>query len=456
MSIYIFSIVASFFGGLALGYVIGIAKGFSKILQERNTTAQIKGEFSSYEKQVRQLNEDLFKVREELKASEQNKIIAETKMEGMHHHLEEEKKNLDEARKNLKDSFAALSKDALYSNNEMFLKLAKSSLEKVVTEAQGHLEKKEESISGMVKPIQETLKRYEVQTRQMEENRQKAYGTLEEQLRALLESNHNLKQETGHLVSALKKPQVRGRWGEMTLKRVAELAGMVEHCDFSEQTHINTEEGALRPDMLVNLPDGRCIVIDSKVPLQAYLESLEAQTEEKKDSYLKQHCQHVMTHIRQLSKKAYWDQFENTPDFVVMFIPGESFLSVAVEYKKNLIEEAIHQNVIVSSPTTLIALLRAVAYGWRQEKLAQNAKEISRLGAELYERIAKFVEHYGKVGKALERATDSFNQSVGSLESRVLVSVRKFKEMGVSSKSNVDIVEQIEKIPKLLDQESVE
>ncbi len=364
--------------------------------------------------------------------------------------LEQEYKRSADMQNALGDTFKVLSQKALESNHSVFMQMAQSSLEKVLLKAEGKLNQKEDSIAHLVQPIQDMLKKVEEQNQKLEETRQKTYGGLEEQLRFLLESNRELKKETGNLVSALKKPQVRGRWGEMTLKRVAELAGLIEHCDFYEQTTVNRGEGLLRPDMMVHLPDNRKIVVDAKVPLQAYLEALEAESDEEKEQCLRRHAQHVVHHMRRLAKKSYWDQFEESLDFVVMFIPGESFFSVAVEFEKNLIEDGIHQKVIISTPTTLIALLRAVSYGWRQEQLTHNAQEISQLGAELYERLAKFVDHYSKVGRSLEKATDAFNQSVASLESRVLVSVRKFKDLGISSKSDVDNVAQLEKRPKSL------
>ena len=355
------------------------------------------------------------------------------------------------SREALEGTFAVLSQKTLQSNQEMFLKMAQSSLEKVLLKAEGQFAEKENNISHLVKPLQETLKKMEDQHRNIELKQREALGGLTQQLDFLIHTSKELKQETGRLIGALKKPQVRGRWGEMTLKRVVELAGLVEHCDFYEQVSVSQNGSIIRPDMLVNLPDNRQIVVDSKVPLQAYLDALETSSSQTREECLRQHSQQVVRHMKDLAKKSYWDQFDLVPEFVVMFIPGESFFSVALEYEKNLIEEGISQKVIIATPTTLIALLRSVAYGWRQEQLTRNAEEISNLGKELYDRMTTFVNAYGKVGKNLEKATESFNQSVGSLESRVLVSARKFKEMGVSTKHTLEKVDIIDRRPRQVD-----
>lgn len=373
---------------------------------------------------------------------------AETLLNETQKNLAEQKKLLDEATKRLSDTFTALSKTALDSNNKAFLELARTSLQAIIAEAKGDIGKKQEAIDGLIKPINETLKRYEEQVKQLEQARQKAYGGLEEQLKSLNASQLLLQKETGNLVNALRAPQVRGRWGEITLRKVAELSGMSEHCDFTEQVSVDTEEGRLRPDMIVHLPAGRNIVVDSKVALYAYMDAVAAVDEQVRNDFLKKHAEQVKDHIKKLSGKSYWEQFENSPEFVVMFMPGESFFSAALSMDNALIEEAIQKKVILATPTTLVALLKAIAYGWRQEQVEKNAMQICGLGKEMYERMAKFIEYMSRIGSSLEKATEAYNSAVGSIESRVMVTARKFKELGAGTQADMPEIPQIEKTPK--------
>lgn len=373
---------------------------------------------------------------------------ADTLLNETQKNLVEQKKLLDEATRRLSDTFTALSKTALDSNNKAFLELARTSLQAIIAEAKGDIGKKQEAIDGLIKPINETLKRYEEQVKQLEQTRQKAYGGLEEQLKSLNASQLLLQKETGNLVNALRAPQVRGRWGEITLRKVAELSGMSEHCDFTEQVSVDTEEGRLRPDMIVHLPAGRNIVVDSKVALYAYMDAVAAVDEQAKNDFLKKHAKQVKDHISQLSSKSYWEQFKNSPEFVIMFMPGESFFSAALSMDNTLIEEAIQKKVILATPTTLVALLKAIAYGWRQEQVEKNAMQICDLGKEMYERMAKFIEHMSKIGSSLEKATDSYNNAVSSIESRVMVTARKFKELGAGTQTDIPEIPQIEKTPR--------
>jgi len=275
---------------------------------------------------------------------------------------------------------------------------------------------------------------------------------LKRQLRTLAATNENLKKETSNLVTALRKPQVRGRWGEMQLKRVAELSGMSGHCDFTEQLSVDTEKGRIRPDMVVHLPMEREIVVDSKVSLEAYLDAISAQTDEEKKAKIERHAQQVRTHMINLSSKEYWNQFDKSPEFVVLFIPGESFLSAALDIDTSLIEDGIQRKVIIATPTTFIALLRAIAYGWQQESITKNAQEISKLGKELYERISTMIKHFDDVGSAIKKTTDAYNRTVGSLESRVLPSARRFKELGIAGTGEVPVLEQIDHTPRSLEE----
>jgi len=358
---------------------------------------------------------------------------------------------IDQAQRRLADAFKALAAEALKSNNQSFLELAKATLETFQEAAKGDLEKRQQAIQELVKPVRESLDKVDGKINELEKARAGAYQGLTEQVRSLVDTQRQLQSETSNLVKALRAPQVRGRWGEIQLKRVVEMAGMLDHCDFYEQQTADTEEGRLRPDLLVRLPGGKHIVVDSKVPLLAYLEAIEAPDDDTRKAKLQEHARQVRTHVTSLGRKSYFEQFDPAPEFVVLFLPGETFFSAALEQDPTLIEFGVGSNVIMATPTTLIALLRAVAYGWRQELLAQNAKEISNLGRELYKRLSDMGGHVAKVGKSLHQATEAYNKAVASLESRVLPSARKFKDLGIAAgETEIEELIPVETVPRAL------
>ena len=346
---------------------------------------------------------------------------------------------IEQARDRMAESFSALSAQALQENNQAFMNLAKATFSRYLDAAKTDMEGRSRAVGDMVQPLVDTLEKYEKRVREMEQARQQAYGSLTEQVSSMARTQQDLQRETGRLVQALRLPQVRGRWGEMTLRRVAEIAGMQDHCDFYQQPTAATEDGMLRPDMIVRLPGNRQVVVDAKVPLSAYLDSLDNGDEENTQQPLERHAGQVKSHMNRLAQKSYWRQFEPTPEFVVLFMPGENFFSAALSCQPGLIEEGAAKGVILATPTTLITLLKTVAYSWRQESAVENARAAIDLGSELYGRIYSMVRHFNQLGRDLDKSIAAYNKTVGTLERRVLVSARRFRKMGVVEDDRKDL-----------------
>jgi DNA recombination protein RmuC len=357
----------------------------------------------------------------------------------------------EETTRTLKDTFSRLAGNALRDNSDQFLQLARENMKQFQIRAESDLNRKEKAIEGLVKPIQDALGKTEAEMRRMENERREAQGALTRHLETIAESHRLLQGETRNLVQALRRPEVRGQWGELTLKRLVELAGMVEHCDFSEQTTVAGESGQQRPDMMIRMPDRRDIVVDAKTPLDAYLSAVETTDNAQRDKHLERHARNLRMRIRELSGKAYWKQFRHSPEFVVLFIPGDQFLSAALELDPALLEDALARHVILATPSSFVALLRAVAYGWRQEALARNAEEIQAVGQEMYARLSTFSEHLARLGRSLDSSVDAFNKAVGSYDSRVLPGARKFSELGVTGNDNPPEVEQVERATRYVE-----
>jgi len=350
----------------------------------------------------------------------------------------------------LATAFSDLANQSLRSNSENFLRLAEQNLSAHQEKAKRELGDREQAVESLVKPIREALSQSQRQIAELEKSRSEAYGSIKSQLEMMQHDQKFLAQETQNLVNALRRPQVRGRWGEITLRRLVELAGMVEHCDFKEQVQCSDDDKIIRPDMIVRMPDRRELVVDVKTPLDAYLEAIEAKDDAQHKLGLERHARNLRDHIRKLASKSYWEQFSTSPDFVILFIPGDQFLSAALDEDPELIETALSQRIILATPSSFVALLKAVAYGWRQLALADNAEQIRQLAEDLHSRLQAFVGHLNKVGRQLASSVDSYNRAVGSLERKVLPGARKFVELGIRTRKELEVVEPLEALPRTI------
>jgi len=440
-------------GGFVVWFLTGdrIPPSFRKRLEDAEKGAvAVESRDAELRARLQEKGKELESLRSKLESEQKARTAAESKLQSEREKLQEEKDTLKEARTRLSEAFQALAAQALESNNQAFLQLATQTFKTVHQEGQGDLKQRKTEIEALVNPLAKALEKYETGLQVIEGERQRAYGDLRQVLEGVKGTQELLRSEASNLVSALRRPHVRSRWGELTLRRVVELAGMAEHCDFSEKPTIAGEDGRYQPDMVVHMPGKLSVPVDAKVPLDAYLDAVAASREEERNAYLVHHGRQVRAHMEQLSSKEYWDQFEKAPEVTVLFLPGEPFFSAAVERDVALFEDAIRNHVLIATPVTLLALLKAVAYGWRQEDIAQNARKISEAGKQVYERFSTVWDHLGSLRSALGQAVDAFNKTLGSIEARLLPSVRKLRELGSTSAEEIPEMEPIDRAPRSL------
>lgn len=445
-------ILVASLAGAAIGWLLALARTRAAVegrLQELAAArAGAESAVAELRRQVDGLRGELSQSQQQLQREQAARASAETAHAKAQENLAEQKRQFEEARAKLVETFQAAASQVLAENNSRFLELARTRLDSLQKEAAGDLSQRQTAISGIVEPMKQALESLRQHVAQVESSRQKAYGELSAQVQQLSETGRALREETGSLVTSLRQPQIKGKWGELTLRRAAELTGMSPHCDFEEQVSAEGEEGRLRPDMVVHVPGGGKIIVDAKVPLHAFLTAVQAKTADDYRAAMGEHARLVKKHIQDLSGKKYAEQFEEAVRFVVLFLPGESFFSAAVEQDRELLEYANDRKVILASPTTFLALLHAVAQGWQQEKLAENAREIAERGKDLHERLLKFLEYLEDVRAGLDRANAAYNKAVGSLESRLLPAARKFQALAAPGSEEVPALAPVETLPR--------
>jgi DNA recombination protein RmuC len=416
--------------GLAIGRAWSDARVRQREMDSQSALAALRQEASGLGQTLTAEQTASAELRRQLSDAQTKQAVAASQLDSTQRNLEEQRRLLEEAQVRLRDAFSALSADALAKNNQAFLQLARENFAVLSKEASGSLDQRNAQVDAQIKPLREMLGQYQQRLGDIEKSRTESYSMLREQLGTLAETQRTLNVQTNQLVTALSRPSTRGQWGEITLRRLVELSGMTRRCDFVEQASVDGEEGKLRPDMIVRMPGNRHVIIDSKAPLEAFLDAASAPDDDTRRVCLQRHAQQVRTRCRELSLKSYWSQFDNTPEFVVMFLPGEAFLYAAVEADGSILEDALKNHIIIATPTTLIALLKAIEFGWRQEEITENADKIRELGGQLYDRIATLTDHFDKLGRSLDSTVDAYNRFVGSMQTRVLATARKMNDLG--------------------------
>jgi DNA recombination protein RmuC len=442
------SLVLVFVAGLALGAVVAWSLA-------RVRSASALGRADELRLRVQGMETETAALRDRAAAADRARVEAETRHDDAERRLDDERRFVEEARERLGDSFKALAADVLSGSQRDFLQIADEKFKTLREDASGDLESRRLAVQALIAPLQQALEGYQKEARTIEERRQRDLGAVGEQLQHVASAHQALRVETGRLVTALRTPHVRGRWGEVALRRVAELAGMSTFCDFVEQDVISSEGGRLRPDVIVRLPSDRVVVIDAKVPLAAYLDAIEAGDEYARDQALAKHLTQVRSHVQKLAARGYATEIEQTAEFVVLFIPNDSFLAAAADRDAGLVEWALGQRVVLATPATLFALLRAVEYGWRQERVAEDAQRISAVGRELSERMASLVQHLSHMGGSLSKTVRAYNQAVGSLESRVLPTARKLESLGAGSRKPIESLQPIDQAVRQITQQEL-
>jgi DNA recombination protein RmuC len=446
-------------GGAALaawvGFMLGAARaravGLEQMAGLQGEARAQKAAADEIRRQLAATLQRLEDLEDEAGVADRQRAVAETNAAQLRLQLDEERELLGEAERRLGDTFKALAAEALAANNHGFIALARENFQGARQEGEASLEARHKAIEGLMAPVKESLDKVDGKIQELERERAEAYGRLMQQVSGLQAAQERLENQTGNLARALRSPTVRGRWGEIQLRRAVELAGMLEHCDFGQQVTLVGQTDSnrrLRPDLIVRLPAGRQVVVDAKVPLEGYLQAMDANSDEERRTRMREHGAQVRAHLQKLSSKAYWSELEGTPEFVVMFLPGEGIFGAALEQVPGLLEEGAGRKVLLATPTTLIALLQTVHYGWKQEKLAENAEKISEQGRALHERVATLVEHWSRLGMALGKATEHFNAAAASYEGRVLPAVRRLEDLGAGSKKSVDELPRLDLRPR--------